>query len=272
MGPPVQQLPVLTELPSEIYFRYTEFGPGARTEPHAHDWGQLNFVTHGIMQLDVAGQRFISPPQYGVWIPPQVEHSTYNADATTYRSLYVALHLARQLPSLPCTLAISPILRAILSDFAARDVSVPVSAEDQRLAQVALDQLKAARPHDAYLPYAASPELQAMLQALREAPGDQCSLAGWAARFNMTARTLERRCARELGMSLGEWRRRLRFTLAIDALEAGRSIQQIAFDLGYGTASSFIVMFRRAAGTTPEQYRAQRAAPSWNHLRGGRKG
>lgn len=254
----VQQLPFLTRLPSDIYFRYTEFGPGARTEPHAHDWGQLNFVSHGIMHLDIAGQRFISPPQYGVWIPPHFEHSTYNAQATTYRSLYVALDLARLLPPQPCTLAISPILRAILSDFAERDVSAPSSAEDLRLAEVALDQLKAAKPHEAYLPYAASPGLQAVLGALRAAPGDHRALAQWAEQFHMTARTLERRCARELGMSLGEWRRRLRFTLAIDALEAGRSIQQIAFDLGYGTPSAFIVMFRRASGTTPEQYRAQR--------------
>ena len=256
----VKQLPFLTHLPSEIYFRYTEFGPGARTEAHAHDWGQLNFVSHGVMQLDIGGQRFISPPQYGVWIPPQHEHSTYNAQAATYRSLYVSLDQSRQLPPQPCTLAISPILRAILSDFALRDVSAPANAEDLRLARVALDQLKAAKPHEAYLPYAASPELQAVLQALQDEPGDHRPLAQWAARFNMTARTLERRCARELGMSLGEWRRRLRFTLAIEALEAGRSIQQIAFDLGYGTASAFIVMFRRAAGTTPEQYRAQRGA------------
>src|SRR5579859_4417119 len=103
----VQQLPFLTHLPSALYFRYTEFGPGARTEPHAHEWGQLNFVSHGIMHLDVAGQRFISPPQYGVWIPPHREHSTYNAEATTYRSLYVSLDLSCQLPKQPCTLAIS---------------------------------------------------------------------------------------------------------------------------------------------------------------------
>ena len=264
----VQQLPFLTHLPSEIYFRYTEFGPGARTEPHAHDWGQLNFVSHGVMQLDIDGQRFISPAQYGVWIPPHHEHSTYNAQAATYRSLYVSLALSRQLPPLPCTLAISPILRAILLDFAERDVSAPASTEDLRLARVALDQLRAAKPHEAYLPYAASPELQAVLQALQAEPGDHRPLAQWAARFNMTARTLERRCARELGMSLGEWRRRLRFTLAIEALEAGRSIQQIAFDLGYGTASAFIVMFRRAAGTTPEQYRAQRRlGGSLGHLK-----
>ncbi len=258
----VQQLPFLTHLPSAIYFRYTEFGPGARTEAHAHDWGQLNFVSHGVMQLDVGGKRLISPPQYGVWIPPSWEHSTYNAQAATYRSLYVSLDLSRQMPSLPCTLVISPILRAILSDFAVRDVSAPQSDADLRLARVALDQLKAAKPHEAYLPYAASSELQAVLQAVQAEPGNHGSLAQWAARFNMTTRTLERRCVRELGMSLGEWRRRLRFTLAIEALEAGRPIQQIAFELGYGTPSAFIVMFRRAAGTTPEQYRAQRRAVS----------
>jgi AraC-like DNA-binding protein len=260
MTGPVLRLPMLASLPSDIYFRYTEFGPGARTEMHAHEWGQLNFVSHGVMQLEIEGRRFISPPQYGVWIPPRLEHSAYNAQAVTYRSLYVALELARQLPAQPCTLAISPILRAILADFALRDVNAPSSAEDLRLAQVALDQLKAAQPHEAYLPYAASPELQDVLQALQAEPGDQRPLAHWAEHFNMTARTLERRAVRELGMSLGEWRRRLRFTRAIDALEAGRPIQQIAFELGYGTASAFIVMFRRAAGVTPEQYRAARVS------------
>ena len=41
-------------------------------------------------------------------------------------------------------------------------------------------------------------------------------------------------------MSLGEWRQRLRFLCAIDRLEAGQPVQQIAFDLGYSTASAFI--------------------------------
>ena len=56
-------------------------------------------------------------------------------------------------------------------------------------------------------------------------------------------------------MSFGEWRQRLRFLTALEALEAGQGVQQIAFDLGYSSASAFIAMFRREAGTTPEQYR-----------------
>ncbi|MDI9776072.1 helix-turn-helix domain-containing protein, partial [Pseudomonas aeruginosa] len=56
-----------------------------------------------------------------------------------------------------------------------------------------------------------------------------------------------RHCQRELGMTFGEWRQRLRFLAAIEALEAGRGIQQIAFDLGYSSPSAFISMFRRLA-------------------------
>ena len=47
----------------------------------------------------------------------------------------------------------------------------------------------------------------------------------------------------------------LHCSYTIEALEAGRGIQQIAFDLGYSSPSAFISMFRRLAGTTPEQYR-----------------
>lgn len=57
-------------------------------------------------------------------------------------------------------------------------------------------------------------------------------------------------------MSFGEWRQRLRFLAAIEALESSsRSVQDIGFDMGYSTASAFIAMFQRLACCTPEQYR-----------------
>ena len=56
-------------------------------------------------------------------------------------------------------------------------------------------------------------------------------------------------------MSFGEWRQRQRFLASIEALESSRSIQEIAFDMGYSSASAFIAMFQRQAGSTPEQYR-----------------
>ncbi|MFO6029556.1 helix-turn-helix domain-containing protein, partial [Pseudomonas aeruginosa] len=163
--------------------------------------------------------------------------------------------LSRRLPATPCTLAISAILKAILSDFAERGVNLPTSAQDLRLARVVMDQLECAQPHDDYLPYGRTPALREVLDALQAEPGDNRSLAQWAQQVHSTERTLARHCQRELGMTFGEWRQRLRFLAAIEALEAGRGIQQIAFDLGYSSPSAFISMFRRLAGTTPEQYR-----------------
>ncbi len=53
----------------------------------------------------------------------------------------------------------------------------------------------------------------------------------------------------------------MRYLLAIDALEAGLSVQQIAYDLGYSTPSAFIAMFQREAGTSPEQFRREFCMP-----------
>ncbi|WP_281687023.1 helix-turn-helix transcriptional regulator [Pseudomonas citronellolis] len=248
-------LPDHAALPAPLYFRYDEFGADTRSAPHSHPWGQLNYASHGVMQLDVGGQRFLSPPQYAVWVPPGVEHGCYNREAIVYRSLYVSAELSRQLPTGPCTLQIGDILKAILSDFAARGVNIPESAADKRLAQVVLDQLQASPRHEDYLPFAQSALLGELLAALQAEPGDNRSLADWARQVHSTERTLARMCQRELGMSFGEWRQRLRFLAAIEALEAGRGVQEIAFDLGYSSASAFIAMFRRQAGTTPEQYR-----------------
>lgn len=109
--------------------------------------------------------------------------------------------------------------------------------------------------HECYLPYASSPGLLAILETLQAEPGNNQPLAHWALQVHVSERTLARQFVRELGMSFGEWRQRLRYLAAIEALETPRSVQEIAFDLGYSSGSAFIAMFARQAGCTPEQYR-----------------
>jgi len=257
MNQKLLSIPDFSGLPSPVYLRHDEFGADTHSAPHTHAWGQLNFVAHGLMELDIAGQRFMSPPQYAVWIPPHMEHSCYNRQAIVYRSVYISLEHSANLPAEPCTLVISDILKAILNDFAERDVKIPEQEADIRLAQVIVDQLIVARVQTRYLPYAQSPGLLAVLQALQADPGDNRPLVEWASQVHVSERTLARQCLRELGMSFGDWRQRLRFLAAIEALEGNRSVQEIAFDMGYSSASAFISMFQRQAGCTPEQYRRQ---------------
>src|SRR5690606_5334819 len=132
-------LPDFTTLPSPVYFRYDEFPAGSESLEHRHDWGQLNYTTQGIMHLRVEGKRFLSPPQYAVWIPPGAAHGSYNPNAVIYRSVYIDSTLCGDLPTQACTVAITDILKAILVDFARRGVHEPEHESDQRLALVMLD-------------------------------------------------------------------------------------------------------------------------------------
>ncbi|WEK10462.1 MAG: helix-turn-helix transcriptional regulator [Candidatus Pseudomonas colombiensis] len=242
-------------LPAPVYFRYADFDAHSHALEHRHPWGCLEYSAHGVMHMAIAGQRFMAPPQYAIWIPPNTEHSFYTDQPIIYRAVCLAPEVCQDLPSQACTLAISDILKAILKDFAARDVQVPQRDADLRLARVLLDQLQQAPVHKAYLPYASSPGLLGILNALQAMPGDSRPLAYWAQQVHVSERTLARQCLRELGMSFGEWRQRLRFLASIDALGSPRSVQEVAFDMGYSSASAFIAMFQRQAGCTPEQYR-----------------
>ena len=102
--------------------------------------------------------------------------------------------------------------------------------------------------------------LAPVLQALSADPGDNRTQAELASAFHATERTLDRRCQRDLGMGLSEWRQRLRVVKALPRLQAGDKIEAIALDLGYASASAFIAMFRRLTNVTPDEFR--KGAPS----------
>jgi len=248
------------ELPAPVYFRYADFDAHRFASAHTHPWGTLEYSAHGVLHMEIGGSRFMSPPQYAVWVPPHTEHSFYSHQPVNYRAVCLAPPVCRDLPTQACTLAISDILKAILKDFAARDVKIPERPADVRLAEVLVDQLRQAPTQDCYLPYASSPGLLGVLETLQASPGDNRPLAHWAAQVHVSERTLARQFVRELGMSFGEWRQRQRYLASIEALDSARSLQDIAFDMGYSSASAFIAMFQRQAGCTPEQYRRSHLA------------
>lgn len=254
--------PWLSQPDSDIYFGNDTLAAGLNIYPHSHAWGQFNCVSEGFMYFTIGEKVFVTPPTYGIWIPPNVEHSAHNDLVATFRPIHFSAKLAGQLPAHPCALEISPVMRAIIDDLARRQICVPESAQDKRLSEVVVDQLRSAAVQENYLPFATSKELTTILDLMQQDPADDRSLANWAALVNSTVRTLERRCLAELGMTLSEWRQRLRFLRAVDGLVSGKTIQQIAFELGYSTPSAFVSMFRRMSGTTPGRFQTDKRIQS----------
>jgi AraC-like DNA-binding protein len=243
------------EPPRPVSFRTESYKGGTFFPPTRQSWGELNYSLSGVVEFDIEGVRYLSPPHYAIWMPPDTLHEAWNQHDVRYVTVYVERALCADLPRSPQTLSISPLLKAILADFAARDIHLPASAEDLRLADVLVDQIRLARRCESYLPLSGDPLLEPVLNALRAAPGDRRSLADLARAMKTTERTLSRRCQDHLGMSFNEWRQRLKLVAALALLEAGVPVKDVSQQLGYGSASAFIAMFRRLTGTSPTQMR-----------------
>ncbi|TDS80823.1 GlxA family transcriptional regulator [Amnibacterium kyonggiense] len=84
-------------------------------------------------------------------------------------------------------------------------------------------------------------------------PLDLAVLARHAA---VSPRTFSRRFAEDTGTTPMEWVMRARVDMARELLEASeRNVEQIAADVGLGTATNRRLHFQRVLGTTPTEYR-----------------
>lgn len=242
-------------LPAPIMFRSAHVPAEGVYPEHRHAWGEFVYSFSGVMELKLADHHYLAPPQYGIWLPPEVVHVGLNRYEACHCSLYLAPEQCHALPQNPCALTVSPLVRALLDHLHQQPAGQPSSAEEERLLQVLVDQLAQAPRAGSYLPSSDDPLLAAVLRLLHAQPGDNRSLPELAHAVHTTERTLMRRCQRDLGMTLAEWRQRLRVVKAMPLLEAGQTVETIALDLGYGSASAFIAMFKRLVGATPDEFR-----------------
>lgn len=171
---------------------------------------------------------------------------------------FVAPEAAVNLPPTCATISVSPLLRELLMRCASLPLFYEEGGVNSRLVTVLLDELAAAKAEGLHLPMPADPRLHRLIDSMMAVPADRGTLDAWAAKAGMSGRTLERLISRETGMSFGSWRQQLSVILAVKWLAGGASIQQVASDLGYESVPSFVTMFRKALGTSPGRYMAER--------------
>lgn len=237
------------------FFRNEEISADTEFRTHAHQWGQMICVKSGIIALNTAGQRILAPAGFAVWIPTGMEHSSYNHQHIRFRSINIHPRFCSRLPQEARVLNLSALCNEIIDTCFERGIETVSTLAEWRLCRVLIDELAAAPAELTYLPDSDDKYLSPVLRALEASPGDSRSLAQWAEMVYTTERTLARRCTQELGMPFSEWRQRLRFLCGVSLLERGKTVQQVALEVGYSSASAFITMFQQIAGTTPERYR-----------------
>lgn len=247
----------LDKLPQPIFCQLRSMPENTVYPPHQHPWGEFVYSFSGVLEMHAEGKEFRVPPSFGLWHPPNSKHHGGNRQASFHCSFYIDQDLAmqRDMPEKTCALMVNPMVRAMLNHLRLNPPQPPYSLQEIKLLDVILDQLVIAPITGSYLPDSNDLLLIRALGYLKDNPGVNCSLKELADQLGTSERTLARKAQRDLGMALSEWRQRLKVMRAIPMLQEGTSIESVALDLGYSTASSFIVMFRRLLDTTPDEYR-----------------
>lgn len=244
------------ELPSPIFPRIVFMPKNGIYLKHQHGCGEFNFCYRGVMKIHIDDKHFLVPPQYGLWLPPRVEHIAFNNCEVVHCSLYILSEYCESLPKQPTILLLNPLIRSILWTLQNNEIIFPETDKEKRLLQVLVDQLCEMPKVDSYLPTSNDRILKPILQFLDDNPHSCLSLSQLARQFNTTERTLMRRSKQELGITLGEWRQRLRVIKALSLLgETDYTIESIAFELGYNSASALISIFRKLMRVSPAEFR-----------------
>lgn len=230
-------------------------------EPHSHRKAQLMMSMRGVLTCEAAGGLWIVPPRCAIWIPADVVHGIKVSGAIEGYSAFIDASLATHLPTACCAIPVSPLLRELVIRSAGFDALYPDDGIEAHVATLLLDEIAAA-PVDTmqHVPMPEDARLRKIVAALMANPADRGTLETWAKHAGLSERTMARLVMRETGMTFGRWRQQIQIMCALQWLAGGMSIQQVAIDLGYESAGSFVTMFRKALGNSPGRYMAERAA------------
>ena len=225
---------------------------------HIHRKAQLFFIIRGEVTCEGSNALWLVPPQSALWIPGSTNHRIKGRAPLEALALFVEPDAVATLPRECCAVSVSPLLRELLFRATTLPALYPPDGPEDRLLTVLLDELASAQVENLRLPMPTDARLRRLVEMITAHPADGSTLNEWARRIGVGERTLSRLLVHETGMSFGRWRQQLHIILALQWLTRGASVQSVAIDLGYESASSFVTMFRKALGTSPARYITRR--------------
>jgi AraC-like DNA-binding protein len=212
----------------------------------------------GVGTCEVEGGIWLVPPQSAFFVPGGMMHRVTSAGKIEGYAVFIDPDETRALPSKCTTITVNPLLRELIIRSAQFPTNYKQGGTESRVTALLLDEISAAPVGGLHLPMPSNPRLRAIFQGMMTNPADRGTIESWARRVGFSERTLARTIAAETGMSFGRWRQHLNIILALQWMANGATVQQVALDLGYESVGSFVTMFRKALGTSPARYMAER--------------
>jgi AraC-like DNA-binding protein len=221
---------------------------------HSHARGQFFALTRGLLVVEAGKERWMFPSQRCAWIPPDCPHKARSVGGAAGSMVYLSADMCRGLPKKPCLFSSSGLLFAIVHRVLAWNPRQPLNPARKRLITVLRDEIAQPEQQPLRLPLPRDERLARAAHALLNDVADKRGLDSWAHFAGMSRRSFMRVFSAEAGMSFGRWRQQARLFAALEMLAQGKSVTETAVAVGYDSVSTFIEMFRKMLGTTPQMY------------------
>ncbi|ASL47646.1 HTH-type transcriptional repressor of iron proteins A [Burkholderia sp. AD24] len=247
----------MTRLPlaRSVMASSTQLRHGERISWHQHHHGQLVFAVRGVVRALTPQHTWTLPPSRALWLPSDVDHELHAVGALKLCNVHIEPELFAWQWSEPLALSASPLLRELALNLSAGGEDYAPTSQAALSAPLLLKVIAdAATMPQSGVPLPHDERLLKICEHLMNDPGSDTSLDFWAARMGASGRTFARRFKDETGMTFGVWRQHMRVDEAISRLTLGQPVARVAGELGYSSASAFIVMFRQITGSAPQQY------------------
>lgn len=219
---------------------------------HAHVDGELSWASAGAQRVATSDGTWVVPAGAAVWIPGGVTHDAFKYGPSTYLWLKVSAALSRQLPANTCAIFMPPAMVEAAWSIE-RATSLGQSITKRQFDEFcALVEPLSMRGVD--LPLNDPLLFRPVLQRVRFDPSEERKVEEWARFLRISVSTFNRKFQSEMGMSLGDYRLRLRMITALIQLAQGRDVTETATRIGYRSVSMFIQSFRNLLGITPGRY------------------
>jgi AraC-like DNA-binding protein len=240
-----------------------DYEDGTHEIAHVHHRSQLVYAMTGVVRTMTPFGLWMLTPGHALLIGSQIEHELHMVGHVSMRTLYIDPG-ALAIEGAECRMiTVDALLRAsILGMFDSALDEAQSDAEGGTTRETLLVplilrllQLACKRAADTRLPLPGHTRLRRICERLIEQPASNDTLEDWADEVGASARTVARLFRQETGMTFGQWREQLRLAEAMSQLSVGEAVAGIAQHLGYADVRTFSVMFRRAFGCTPQQFR-----------------
>lgn len=223
-------------------------------DKHRHSWHQLIYATHGIVKVECLDKYFISPKNQAIWIPSNTIHKTYSTSTTRFRSLLInpSLSIDIKFNQEPYICYVSDILKHLIIKLC--EGSFASQEHFYHTEQLLLDELVFAKsiPINSTMP--SDNKFHTLCQYLIQNPDKKITLMQAANMVYMGRSSFIRHFKKQTGLNFGQWYQQVKINQGISMLSNGKPLQEVAFNCGYQSVSSFCAMFKRTLGCTPTDY------------------